>query len=473
MPHEPASGSLCCDPVLSEDYISRGPLLPVTLLLFLPLAFSMMLSSTVGLVDMYIASFLGSAAQAAVGLGDQLLFLVIVLGSGLATACSSFVSRAAGAKDFGACRLYAQASLLLAVLIGLLATVLGVYCARPILALLGASAEVAALAEPYTIFNALANTPFVVSLCLSAIFRSLGKTRLSVWLWFITAFLANLISAFVFFSGLDRSLNALAIGWDLGALIGCLCGLYLYKKESGSLMSVAGSPAHGRIPISSVKAMKDLLKIGAPAVLSELSLVLSHFLMYRIFACSADSATLQAAWTVKLKLEEMFGLIPLMALGMATAVIVGQSIGAQQRERAIKAATRIAACSAAAMLLVGAIMTLAAQPLAELFCNDAACREAIVALLEPSMVLMPLTALGSIICAALEGAGLTQLPMRLNIAFQVFGRASLAYLFGILLCMGLQGVGLGLCLAQGLMLVALALWAARAARRHRGVCHMA
>ena len=463
MSHERALGN--------ESFISKGPLFQVTLFLFLPLALSMILSATVGLVDMFIASFLGSAAQAAVGLGDQMLFFVIVLGTGLSTACSSFVSRCAGARNYLDCRRYANCSLILAVGLGLAASILAIVFARPLLSVLGASPEVAQLAEPYTVYNALGNAPFVVSLCLSAIFRALGKTRQSVYLWLMTAVLANIISAAIFFGGY-RSLNALAIGWDLGAVLGCLCGLFSYRGILADLNShhsaleqnsTAGAPAAQ--PRSSVsrccnfKAIKELLILGVPAILSEMSLVLSHFLMYRIFACSADSATLQAAWTVKLKLEEVFGLIPLMALGMATAVIVGQSLGAGLRERAVRASLGIAGSSAAAMLLLGALMSLAAPQLATAFCQEPACRQAVVALLNPSAILMPLTALGSIACAALEGAGLTQLPMRLNVAFQVFGRASLAYFFSITLGMGLAGVGLGLCLAQALMLLALLIWA--------------
>lgn len=76
---------------LPADWITHGPILGVTWTLFAPLALTMMASATVGVTDMYVAGFLGSAAQAAVGFADQILFLVLVIGSGLAAASASFI----------------------------------------------------------------------------------------------------------------------------------------------------------------------------------------------------------------------------------------------------------------------------------------------------------------------------------------------------------------------------------------------
>lgn len=455
-------------------YICSGPLAAVTAKLFFPLAISMVLSSTIGMVDMYLAGFLGAKAQAAVGLGDQLLFLVIVLGSGLATACSSFVARAMGANDLRACRTYTRASLLIALAVGLLSAILGTVCARPLLGILGCDSKVADLAVPYTAYNSPANTPFVISLCLSAIFRALGRPLLSVYLWISTALLSNLLCLLLFFSGIKgmRSLDSLAVGWNIGCLLGCIFGLVLFKRVYSDLKVIGktastslrsefsglDSKSTGR-PDASIMpefwgAINQLIIVGAPVVVAELSLVVSHFLMYRILAFSSESASLQAAWTIKLKLEEMIALIPLMALGMSTSVIVGQNLGAGLQKRAKRACLTIAFLAALAMLLLGTLVSFTVPQLVAWFSSDLLTQEATVLLLTYSAIIFPLNALSSIVCAGMEGAGETRVPMILTVVFQVGAKTGLAYYLGVQQSMHLAGIVIGLCLAQLLMTLA-------------------
>lgn len=454
----PGSRSRGADQVLDTCV---GPLFPIMSRLFFPLAISMMLSSTVGLVDMFVAGQLGPLAQAAVGLGDQLLFFVLVMGSGLATACSSFVSRTIGVRDFSSCRTYIRASLLLAFFVGVLSALLGLICAHPLLSVLGCRDDVSVLALPYTSYNSLGNAPFVISLCLSAIFRALGRPLLSVWLWLVTAVLANCLSLLLFFSGLKsaHSLDALAYAWDCGCMLGCILGLFLLKNAYGSLPGARASRAPGveYSVLHTSQAVWELCRVAAPAVVTEFSLVLSNFFMYGLLSYSpAESASYQAAWTIKLKLEEIIALIPLLALGMTTAVIVGQNLGAGQTQRANRACVGSALWASGFMLLAGGAVSLAAPQLATCFGTDLATRVATVSLLSPSAILFPLTALSVIICAGMDGAGQTQPPMILNLVFQVAGRTLLCYMLAVHLSTGLAGISQALCLSQLLMAVACA-----------------
>lgn len=462
MSHANESVSLChAQPLDLNDSICNGPLALVVAKLFFPLALSMVLSSTIGIVDMYIAGFLGSNAQAAVGLGDQLLFLLIVLGSGLATACSSFISRAAGAKDLEACRLFADASLVLALGVGLVASILGIFFAQSLLQALACDPGVAALAVPYTVYNAPANAPFIFCICLCAIFRALGRPLLAVQLWFFIAGLTNLLVLVLFFSGIPEahSLNALAVAWDIGCFAGAFAGYVLFRRMIASADGAGRSAtALAERYRALLAAIKSLVAVGLPAVVSELALLIFQFIMYRMLSSSADAAVLQAAWTIKLKLEESIALIPLLALGMTTGVIVGQNLGAGRHQHASAACMKIAVFAFASMLAVGAALTYFAPNLAELFSADPLTRQSVVGLLLPSVLLLPLTAISSIFCAGLEGAGLTKVPMALSILFQVLGRSSLSYFFGLQESVSLEGIGLGLCIAQFLMVIATLLY---------------
>lgn len=455
MPHKQGLGSFSREKF--DDFILHEPIGPLTLKLFTPLALSLMISSTVGIVDMYLASDLGSAAQAAVGFADQLIFLLIVFGTGLSTASSSFVSRSLGAGDFGSCKRYAICSLFIAFIFGIIASLLGIYFAGPALEILGCAAELKQMSRSYVAFSSFANAPFVLSLCLSSIYRALGRPYSSVRLWLLAALLSNCISAALFFCAPVelRSLDLLAIGWDIGITVSCLYGIFLFLPMARELTAAQGNVSQSSLSIlESLRSSKQLLLLAAPAVLGELSLLISQFFIYRFLSGTEQSASLQAAWTIKIKMEETLALMPLMALGMSTGVIVGQSLGAANFARALGAVKLISYSSILSFLVLGTVLSAASPVVASFFAHDQISRIAIVSFLLPSLFLYPLSAATYILLSAMEGAGQTFVPMLLNLLFLVGARILFSYIF----CAGdnanASGIAWGQCLAQLLMLLA-------------------
>ncbi|MBX9689694.1 MAG: hypothetical protein K2X27_23485 [Candidatus Obscuribacterales bacterium] len=444
----PGSNSHACMQLQSS---SSAPLLKTCLSLFFPLAFSMISSSTVGIVDMYLASFLGNRAQAAVGLGDQLLFLLMVIGSGLATACGSFVSRSAGAAMPEHCRHYAAASLYIGGAIGIFSTILSIFWAADFLKFLGASGNLLSESSSYVIYTSLGNPSFIVLLCLSSIFRSLAKTRQAVYLWLLCAAVSNALSLSAFFSPFQsfHCLNALAFGWDIGVSVALIFGIQQFKKILKELPKQVREQQPAAIQFR--KYCSELLQLAMPAVLAELGLLLSQFLFYRLLFELNPDQTLQAAWTVKLKLEETLAMIPLLALGMSAAVIVGHKSGAGKTQEAKSDCLKIAKYAAIFLLLPGLVLSVSANSLAPLFSQDGLTQKSTSLLLEPSVFSLPLCAFSTILCSGLDAAGKTIAPMTLNLIFQVLIKYALAHFLAIDLKMDLSGINLAVCLSQLLM----------------------
>ncbi len=433
--------------------------------LFFPLALAMGISSTVGLLDMYVAGKIGSAAQAAVGLGDQLIFLVIVLGTGISTACSAFVSRFTGARNYRAVVEYSQKSLLVATILGSIATLVGFCLAEPILKSMGAKNDVLLLAVPYAKYSSLANLPFVLSLCFAAIFRAQGETKRSASILIITALTSNVLCFVFFFLMSIHSLFALAYSWIIGASAGCLLGYCEYRRSISKLAREPNSVSE----TAQIKkeAMKELLDLGIPAILSELAMVFSQLLIYRMLSELPQSEALQAAWTVKLKIEELIALIPLIAFSSSTAVLVGQSLGAKMTERAGKIVQLALVLAVTAMLIIGTMLTLNAEFIANRLCSRAEIALLTNQFLAPSVILLPLSAASSTLVAALEGAGLIKIPMIMNYFFQVFGKYQFSAHLNHLRPSKLEGIGFGLCLAQILMLISVLVYGKKVLPRLR------
>lgn len=432
-----------------SNAITEGSLFRAIIDLFLPLAFSMVFSSLIGICDMFIAGEIGNEAQAAVGLGDQLVFLMVIIGTGLSTACTAFVSQSFGARDSESVKRYAVASLALAGIVGIVASVLGFCFAESLVALFSCTPQVAKFAVPYTAQNSIANAPFIFLMCEAAIFRAIGRPILSVYVQVLTSLIAIVISVVLFYSNsfCGRSLDALAVGWITGACAGAVWGAVILWK---TLFAQMRSSLFRSVLISDARKISAL---AFPAILAELGAVLAIFLVYRMLSIEIDSASSQAAFTIKLKIEESVALIPLMALGMSSAVVVGQNLGAGNAERAFRACKNTSIVSAVLMLILGITLSFSSPALASLFSSDITTRECISNYVAFSFLLFPLTAAANVLVAGLEGAGYTQVPMILNFSILVFVRCGLAYVFAFLLGMGATGIAIAYCVSQLLMLV--------------------
>lgn len=404
---------------LPHAFTTQSPLNQVWNL-FLPLLFYYVISSMVGITDMYLAGDLGSDAQAAVGIGDQVIFLVVALGTGLCTACSSFASRAVGAGDLKRASEYARDSLLLAAIIGLAATLAGIVFAEALMDALRCSASLKAHAVPYIQICSLANWPFVTFMCQSAVLRAMGKANQGTMIGGVSTIVSIVGSLFVFYAvpePLGHSLSSLAAAWIFGAFAGMFYGMFLLRQH----LTAAPSSAKNRL-----NRLVELAKTAVPAVGGEFAFIASNFYRYSLIAGIPNSESLQAAWTIRLKVEETVAILPLMALAYAVAVVAGHHIGARKGENVGKICFQVASSAALSMLVLGTVLAAGAELVAGVFTNDAAALQSAIVLLQPSPILLPACAIWFVLSGGLDGAGNTKTTGFLNSLDAVGGRIILS-----------------------------------------------
>lgn len=433
--------------------------------LFFPLLISMALSSSIGILDIQLSGSLGPEYQACVGLGDQVLFLVLLLGTGLASALASVVSRCHGANDWGRARSYMKSGLILAFLTGTIASIGGYFAAEKLLSLLCPKDELSHLAVSYTSLCSLANLPFLILLFITAIFRALGQGQKVLILWLFTAGVSNCLSLVFFHCGVAwlKSLDALALAWIIAAYSGSTLALIqlklLLERKQDSVpypASVLNQKAAvfelQQNPMKVVAGLLELSKLGLPIVLAEASLLVSQFITYRVLAACGLGVEALAAWSIRLKLEETLALIPLLALGMSTSAVVGHKVGAGKALEARQICIKISSLAAFAMLALGLLISLFSAELAGLFCPDEQTRQSLDLILRPSALIFPMLALVSIPFAALEGAGKTLTPMICNLLSFVFIKSLLSYYFSVEIALKLSGIVYAILFSQLMLL---------------------
>jgi putative MATE family efflux protein len=123
------------------------------ILLGIPIIFSNLSRVIMGLADMAMVSRLGSNALAAAGMGSLLLWVIMSMGIGLRTAVQTVSSRRLGQKKYSMCSNTLYNGIMLAIIISIPFTIIGVYFAGDICSLFLKDLEVIKLCSNYMVIG--------------------------------------------------------------------------------------------------------------------------------------------------------------------------------------------------------------------------------------------------------------------------------------------------------------------------------
>jgi len=212
-----------------HDY-TKGSLRSAIVLLAIPMILELSLESVFAVVDMYFVSQLPDSknAMATVGLTESVITLVYTIAIGLSTAATAVVARRIGEKNpEGAAHAGAQ-SIIIALLVTVLVSIIGVVYAPEILRLMGAKEEVVREGTLFTRIMLGGSVVIILLFLINGIFRGAGDAAMamrSLWIAsIINIFLCPmLIHGYGPFPalGLKGAAIATTIGRGIGVLYQC------------------------------------------------------------------------------------------------------------------------------------------------------------------------------------------------------------------------------------------------------------
>ncbi|HEY9788627.1 MAG TPA: MATE family efflux transporter [Candidatus Obscuribacterales bacterium] len=423
-----------------------GPVVPIYL--------TLTISAFIGIVDVCLAGRIGENVQAGVGLADQFLFFAALLGMGLSSGVASCVARAIGARQYDLARQYIKEGILLSAFLGMLSALIATTVAPLILPLFSSSA-ISLPASHYLLLCAPGNLPYSIVICQTAALRAIGSARLGVFQWLIitaTSTLPPLIAGHFFPDTKACTLEIIAVSWDVGAFVGAAAGAYFLKAGLSSFEADFGPS--DLLFTNARRRMRELVMIGLPVAATEACWILSNFLIYGLLGSMDSAANAQAAWTIRLKVDEIACTTPLLALSLTAQTICGHKIGAKDLDGARKATQSIVLCSLLLMTVVASAIALLADPIARSLSTSTTTITLTKPLLYASLSILPMMSVYMTIFGALEGAGYTRMPM-LAIIGGLFGiRFPLAWLLSGTLGQGMTGIITAVCLSHAAVLVA-------------------
>lgn len=399
-----------------------------------PLLLTTVAVTFVGMVDVQVAGMIGSTAQAAVGLAEQVLFLFMIFLMSLSVGTTALVSRAYGEKNIEAVNHATGQSLALSIIIGVVLTFVAVLGANFLLPLFSGAKDVVDAGAEYLTIYGLYLVPFSLICISNAAFRAIGDAKTPL-LVVTTEVVINIIGDYATVMGNwpvpGLGIKGIAYSAIVAAIIGSAIAIYrIYTsplKDSVKYLT----------PIDS-KTLHRLLDVGIPSAFQRLGWAASTFALFFILAQLKEPTAALAAWTIGIRVEGLL-FMPLVALSLAVSSIVGQNLGAKQSERAIKAGWHVTGIGVVMMLVLSTVVYVFARQLSMLMSHDSATIEHTTTYLQINALAEPFLAVNMILSGGLQGAGDTKIPMWISLFCNWVVRLPLAWYLAITINQGPLG----------------------------------
>ena len=348
-------------PSRPSEQILEGPIAGALLRLAGPVVLANVLQTVYQLTDTFWVGRIGAEAVAAVSFSFPVLFLFISVGGGVTIAGTILVAQAEGAGDGRQVDYVAGQTYAIVTLLSLGLSAAGFFLARPVLAGMGADADVLPLATSYLQLSYL-GLPFVYGyFVFQALLRGVGDVRTP-----LVIVLATVLLNFV----LDP---LFILGWGPVPALG-VAGAAAATIGTQGLAAVVGAALllSGRRPIRvrladlrpDLALARRIARLGFPASVEQGMRALGLTVLVTLVAGFGSGAV--AAYGVGTRIFS-FILIPAFGLAMATSTVVGQNVGAGQRLRARQTATVGAWISFGVLTAAGLLAALFARPLVAAF----------------------------------------------------------------------------------------------------------
>ncbi len=423
--------------------VTTGPVRMTLLWLALPVLAEQLLNTFVGLFDIYLAGRISAAATSAIGLAayvDWLASMIVML---VGTGATALVSRNTGSGAHGDANHYANQSMTLAGMLGVLIFGVIYSLAKPFAYYCNMTGDEFDMTVDYLQIGAVGHMFLSLTLVGCATLRGVGNMRMPM-LIFAVINTVNVIASLTLVYGLGP-LPALGIrGIVGGTVIARVVGGFailavLIRGRSGLTLAL------GQLPISWVHTSR-ILRIGVPAAVDGATMWLGHFMFLRIIANLAEQPLGRAyfaAHIIAVRVEA-FTYLPAMAWAAASATMIGQALGSGDPNRAKRAGHEGVLQCGLLSIFIAFFFFYGASSIFQLMSTDELVRAEGVGPFRILALLQPLLVISIVYIGGLRGAGDTRFPLLITIGGTFLLRLSLGYVFGILLNGGLLGAWIGM-----------------------------
>lgn len=393
------------------DY-TQGSIRVAIVLLAVPMILELSLESVFAVVDMYFVSHLkenSKEAMATVGLTEAVVMIVYTLAIGLSTAATAMVARRIGEKNPDAAAHAGAQSILIALIVTVVVSVLGIVFAPDILGLMGATPEVIKEGAVFTRIMLGGSVVIILLFLINGIFRGAGDAAMAMRsLWIASLINIFLCPMLLFGYGPfpELGLKGAAIATTIGRGIGVVYQCYHLFKGKGTI-KIKLPHFKWDLPI-----IKTLFEVGWPATIQFFMATGSWIILTRLVA-ETGGTDASAGYQVAIR-NVVFFILPAWGLSNAAAALVGQNLGAKQPGRAEQSVLLTTKYNALFMGGVTFIFLFFASPIISVFTKEPEVHRYGTLALQIIGTGYIFYGIGMVMIQALNGAGDTKTPTWIN-----------------------------------------------------------
>lgn len=427
----------------SERDFTQGSIGTAIIILAVPMIIEMFAESLFAIVDIFYVSKLGADAVTVVAITETMMYVIFSVAMGISIGATASVARRIGEKDTDGAARAATHSVYLGLTAAVIMGIIGAIFAPNFLRLLGASENVISQGTNFTRIMLGGNVVVMFLFLLNAIFRGAGNAAIAMRvLWIANVF--NIVLCPIFIFVLNCGVTGAAIGTTIGRGVGVAIAAYaLFRGNSRFTIE----RKHWQIDYS---RLWRLIKLGSPATLQFFIQTASFIGLIRVIAGFGSDAV--AGYSIGWRIV-IFGILPSVGIANAAATLVGQSLGAENPERAEKAVWTTVFYNAIIQTLVGVLFVIFAHPIVRIFTDDPNVTRYAVDCLTIVSYGFFFYGVGMVIETSFNGAGDTWTPTILNFFVFWLFEIPLAYLLAYKFEMGPDGVFWAIFLAFSMLTI--------------------
>lgn len=437
---------------------------PAIWILALPVLFQQFMAALVGLVDKLFAGSLPEAvvvpAMDAIGVGSFVGWFIGIAMAGLGVGAQAIIARAMGAGTRDEAELVLGQAMTLSVVWGAFVAVAMWAMVTPLARMSGLTDEAVLHCRDYIGLIALGmpacGAMMVGSMCLHGAGETVRPSLIAVGVNVVNVIASWLLSGIVIRAGefsLPHPLpiepaiwgvRGIALGTTVGYVAGAIATVMILRRGVKDLRLVT-STLRPRMTMT-----MRISRLGIPNFLEGLSMwAVNLFIMYFIGLVATRQSNgaagegLVGAHIIAIQWEAL-SFLPGFAMGTAAGALAGQYLGAGNPAMARRAITACTLVGMAIMGAFGAFFMFAGEPLTRMISDNPIHLQHAPNLLLIVGSVQVFFALSMVTRQGLRGVGDVRWTLFITTISSYGLRLPLAYLFGITLGLGLEGIWIGL-----------------------------
>lgn len=387
--------------------ITEGTIWKAILSFFFPILFGTFFQQLYNTVDaVVVGRVVGKEALAAVG-GGVAVYVNLLVGFfvGLSSGATVIVSQFFGAKSIRDTDSAIHTSFALAIIGGIIITVLGFLTTKAALHFMNTPTEIFSFSEEYLKIYFVGIVPLLVYNIGSGILRAVGDSKTPLYILIIGCFVniaLDLLLVVVFRLGIAGVAWATVASETISMLLVCA---FLMKSQEIYQLKIKNISITPHI-------LKKMLKIGFPAGVQSSMYTISNILIQT--SINSFGTVTIAAWAAYGKIDVLFWMV-ISAFGVAVTTFAGQNYGAKKTDR-VKEGMKISlAMAMATTIVLSVVFCIFCRPMYQIFTTESDVIDEGVAMLRFLAPTYFTFVAVEILSGTIRGCGVSFVPMLISL----------------------------------------------------------